>query len=115
MTQKPWLIGGAVSIKDKDDNEAADTAADLGRLRQAERVVTATRGFLQVKSDRCPMFLSLHRFMGPVSQIAVNHDDKDGAAPDPMVEDQGSRIKVRKIGPVVIEDVGYARGEDGRF
>ena len=32
-----------------------------------------------------------------VARVSVNHDGKGGTAPDPLVWDQGSRPKVRKL------------------
>ena len=41
--------------------------------------------------------LDLHRFMIAVARVWVNHDGRSGTAPDPLVWDQGSRPKARKL------------------
>ena len=39
----------------------------------------------------------LHRFMVAIARVSVNHDGKGGTALDPLVWDQVSRPKVRKL------------------
>ena len=43
------------------------------------------------------IMLDLPRFMIVVARVSVNHDGKGGTAPDPLVWDQGSKPKVRKL------------------
>ena len=44
-----------------------------------------------------PIMLDLHRFMIAIARVSVNHDGRGGTAPDPLVWDQGSRPKVRRL------------------
>ena len=47
---------GKVRREDKDGNDAADVAADFGRLRQPEAVIDARRTLLRVKKDWYPHY-----------------------------------------------------------
>ena len=78
-------------------NAEADTAADFGRRHQSEVLIDARRRLLKARSYWYPIMLDLHRFMIAVARVSVNHDGKGGTAPDPLVWDQGSRLKVRKL------------------
>ena len=49
--------------EDRIDNDGAGTAADLGRLRQQDEVITARRALIRVRSHWYPMMLDLHKFM----------------------------------------------------
>ena len=55
----------------------------------------------------------LHRFMIAIAQVSVNHDGKGGTAPDPLVWDQGSRAKVRKLAIRVNVDLASIPGPPG--
>ena len=88
---------GRVRLIDQQGNAEADTAADLGRRHQSVMLIDARRRLLQARSRWYPMLLDLHRFMIAVALVSVNHDGKGGTAPDPLVWDQGSRPKVRKL------------------
>ena len=55
----------------------------------------------------------LHRFMIAVARVSVNHDGKGGTAPDPLVWDQGSRPKVRKLAILVNVDLASLPGPSG--
>ena len=57
--------------------------------------------------------LDLHRCMTAVAQVSVNHDGKGGTAPDPLVSDQGSRPKVRKLDIRVTVDLASSPGPAG--
>ena len=59
------------------------------------------------------IMLQLHRFMIAVAAVSVNHDGKGGTAPDPVVWDQGSRPKVRKIAIRVNVDLASLPGPPG--
>ena len=52
---------------------------------------------LQVRIYWYPIMADLHRFMIAIARVSVNHDGKGGTAPDPLVWDQGSKPKVRKL------------------
>ena len=54
--------------------------------------------------------LDLHRFILAIARVSVNHDDK-GTAPDPLVWDQRSRPKVRKL--AIRVNVDLASGPPG--
>ena len=57
----------------------------------------------------------LHRFMIAVARVSVNHDDKGGTAPDPLVWDQGSKPKVRMLAIRVNVDLASLPGPLGFF
>ena len=84
-------------MSDQQENAEADTAADLGRRHQSEILIDARRRLLKARSHWYPIMLDLHRFMIAVAMVSVNHDGRGGAAPDPLVWDQGSKPKVRKL------------------
>ena len=48
-----------------------------------------------------------------VARVSVNHDGKGGTAPDPLVWDQGSRPKVRKLAFRVNVDLASLPGPPG--
>ena len=88
---------GRVRLVDQQGNAEADTAADLGRRHQSEMLIDARRRLLQARSHWYLIMMDLHRFMIAVAWVSVNHDGKGGTAHDPLVWDQGSRPKVRKL------------------
>ena len=86
---------GDVRIEDLVGNDGADAAADLGRLRQQDDVITARRDLLRARRYWYPIMLDLHKFMVAISRIEVNHDGYGGTAPDAMVWDRGGLVKPR--------------------
>ena len=72
---------GDVRIEDLVGNNGADAAADLGRLRQRDDVITARRDLLRVRRYWYSIILDLHKFMVAISRIEVNHDGYGGTAP----------------------------------
>ena len=74
MLLLPWVASGDVRLEDLVGNNGADAAADLGRLRQHDDVITARRDLLRVRRLWYPVLLDLHRFMVAISRIEVNHD-----------------------------------------
>ena len=48
-----------------------------------------------------------------VARVSVNHDGKGHTAPDPLVWDQGSRPKVRKLAIRVNNDLASLPGPPG--
>ena len=86
---------GDVRIEDLVGNNGADAAADLGRLRQQDDVITARRDLLRVRRYWYPILLDLHKFLVAISRIEVNHDGYGGTAPDAMVWDRGGIVKPR--------------------
>ena len=57
--------------------------------------------------------LDLHRFMIAIARVSVNHDGRGGTAPDPLVWDQGSRPKARKLAIRVDVDLASLPGPPG--
>ena len=92
---RAMVAGGDVRLEDLVGNDGADTAADLGRIRQHDDVITARRNLLRVRRLWYPIMLDLHRFMVAISRIEVNHDGSGGSAPDAMVWDEGGVAKIR--------------------
>ena len=104
---------GGVRLVDQRGNAEADAAADLGRRHQSEMLINARRRLLEARSHWYPIMTDLHRFMIAVARVSVNHDGKGGTAPDPLVWDQGSRSKVRKLAIRVNVDLACLPGPSG--
>ena len=104
---------GRVRLIDQQGNVEADLAADLGRRHQSEVLINARRILLQARSYWYPIMADLHRFMIAIARVSVNHDGKGGTAPDPLVWDQGSRPKVRKLHIRVNVDLASLPGPPG--
>ena len=104
---------GRVRLLDQQGNSEADTAADLGRRHQSEVLVDARRRLLKARSLWYPIMLDLHRFMISIARVSVNHDCRGGTAPDPLVWDQGSRPKARKLAIRVNVDLVSLPGPSG--
>ena len=92
---RAMVASGDVRLEDLVGNDGADAAADLGRLRQHDDVITARRNLLRVRRLWYPIMLDLHRFMVAISRIEVNQDGFGGTAPDAMVWDIGGVAKSR--------------------
>ena len=69
---------GDVRLEDLVGNNGADAAADLGRLRQQDAVITARRDLFRVRRFWYPIIFDLHKFMVAISRIEVNHDGFGG-------------------------------------
>ena len=104
---------GHVRLIDQQGNVEADIAADLGRRHQTEVLINARRRLLQARSYWYPVMADLHRFMIAIARVSVNHDGKGGTAPDPLVWDQGSKPKVRKLAIRVNVDLASLPGPPG--
>ena len=104
---------GHVRLIDQQGNVEADIAADLGRRFQTEVLIGARRRLLQARSYWYPDMTDLHRFMIAVARVSVNHDGKRGTAPHPLVWDQGSKPKVRRLAIRVAEDHASLPGPPG--
>ena len=104
------VTSGDVRVEDLVGNNGADAAADLGRLRQNDEVITARRNLLRVRRSWYPIMLDLHRFMVAISRIEVNHDGSGGTAPDAMVWDRGGIIKARAPPSRLIVDCAFLPG-----
>ena len=92
---RAMVASGDVRLEDPVGNNNADAAADFGRSRQQDDVITARRDLLRVRRLWYPIMLDLHRFMVAISRIEVNHDGFGGTAPDAMVWDKGGIVKTR--------------------
>ena len=92
---RAMVNNGDVRFEDLVGNNGADAAADLGRLRQHDDVITARRDLLRVRRFWYPIIFDLHKFMVAISRIEVNHDGFGGTAPDAMVLDKGGVLKAR--------------------
>ena len=91
------VLDGRVRGIDKLGNDAADEAADFGRRRVSNLVIDARRNWSEVCGRWYPVILSLHRFFIAISRAVVNHDGRDGTAPDPLVWSAGTRPKRRRL------------------
>ena len=104
---------GRVRLVDQRGNAEADAAADLGRLHQSEALIDARRRLLQARCHWYPIMTDLHRFMIAIARVSVNHDGRGGTAPDPLVWDQGSRPRARKLAIRVYVDLASLPGPPG--
>ena len=100
------VVLSRVRAEDRLGNIEADAAADLGRRHQSKAVMDVRRALVNAGDLSCPIMLQFHRFMVAVSRVSVNHDGRGFSAPDPLVWDQGSRIKQCSVGVRV--NVGLA-------
>ena len=97
---------GDVRLEDLVGNNGADAAADLGRLRQQDDVITARRDFLRVRRY-------WYTIMVAISRIEVNHDGYGGTALDAMVWDRGGIVKPRASSFRLIVDYATLPGPPG--
>ena len=72
-------------------------AADSGRRRVGNAVIDARRNLSGVCGRWYPVVLDLHRFFIGISRTVVNHDGRDGTAPDPLVWSAGAQPKRRRL------------------
>ena len=91
------VLHGRVREEDRLGNDAADEAADFGRRRVSPAVIDARRNMSGVCSRWYPIILDLHRFFIAISRAVVNHDGRDGTAPDPLVWSAGALPKRRRL------------------
>ena len=82
---------------DRLGNDVADEAADFGRRRVGHAVIDARRNLSGVCGRWYPVILDLHRFFIAISRAVVNHDGRDGTAPDPLVWSAGALPNRRRI------------------
>ena len=106
---------GDVRFEDLVGDNCADAAADLGRLRKHDDVISARRDFLRVRRFWYPIIFDLHKFMVAISRIEVNHDGFGGTAPDAMVWDKGGIVKARAPSFRLIVDHATLPGPPGFF
>ena len=79
------VLDGWVREVDRLGNDAAGEAADFGRRRLPPAVIDARRNLCGVCGRWYPVILDLHRFFIAISRAVVNHDGREGTAPDPLV------------------------------
>ena len=91
------VLDGRVGKVDKLGNDAADEAADFGRRRVGNAFKGARRNLSAVCRRWYPVILDLHRLFIPISRALVNHDGRDGTAPDPLVWSAGALPKRRRL------------------
>ena len=91
------VLHGRVRGEDKLGNDAADEAADFGRRRVSPAVIDARRNLSGVCGRWYPVILDLHRFFIAISRAVVNHDGREGTAPDPLVWSAGTLHKRRRL------------------
>ena len=72
-------------------------AADFGRRRVGHAVIDARRNLSGVCGRWYPLILDLHRFFLSISRTVVNHDGRDGTAPDLLVWSAGALPKRRRL------------------
>ena len=78
--------GGDVRHEDLIGNSGAHTAADLGRIRQQDVLISARHGLIRARRHPYPIIFDLHKFMVAFSRAEVNHDGHGGTALDAMTD-----------------------------
>ena len=91
------VLDGRVREVDWLGNDAADEAADSGRLRVGNVVINARRNLSGVCGRWYPVIVDLHRLFIAISRAVVNHDGQDGTALDPLVWSGGAHPKRRRL------------------
>ena len=97
QSDEDMILHGRVREEDKLGNDAADEAADFGRRRVGHAVIDARRNLSGVCGHWYPVILDFHRFFIAVSRAVVNHDGRDGTAPNPLVWSAGALPKRRRL------------------
>ena len=90
-------LSGLVAEWGLPDGFDADEVADFGRRRVGPAVIDDRRNLSGICSRWYPVLLSLHRFFIAIPRPVVNHDGRDGTAPDPMVWSAGAHPKRRRV------------------
>ena len=106
------VLDGWVHEFDRFGNNAADEAADFGRRRVGNAVIDARRDLSGVCGRWYPVVLGLHRLFIAISRAVVNHDGRDGTAPDPLVWSAGALPKRRRLVHAV-RDRAFLHGPPG--
>ena len=86
-------VKSQVKELDKFCTDLAEEAADFGRRRVDPVIIDARR----VCRCWCPIILDLHRFFIAISRAVVNHDNREGTAPDPLVWSACALPKRRRL------------------
>ena len=79
---------------------------------QSGAVMDNRRAFVKARELWYPIVPQLHRFMIAISQVSVNQG-RGCTAPDPLVWDQGSRPKQRRVDSRVNVDLATPLGPPG--
>ena len=90
------VLDGRVGEVDRLGNDAADEA-DFGRRRVGPAVINARRNLSGVCGRWYNVIIDLHRLFIAISRTVVNHDGRDGTAPDPLVWSAGAHPKRRRL------------------
>ena len=106
------VLDGRVREVDRLGNDAADDAADFGRRRDGNAVIDARRNLSGVCGRWYPVILDLHRIFIAIARAVVNHDGRDGTAPDPLVWSAGAFPKRRRLVHAV-RDQAFLPGPPG--
>ena len=88
---------GNVLQEDLIGDGRADAAADLGRSRQQDFVISARRALFRARRQWYPVVLDLHKFLVAISRIEVNHGGYGSTAPDPTTWDKGSNCQTPSL------------------
>ena len=91
------VLDGRVREVDRIGHDVADEAADFGRRRVGNAVIDARRNLSGVCGRWYPVILDLHRIFIAISRAVVNHDGRNGTAPDPLVWSAGAHPKRRRL------------------
>ena len=102
------VLDGRLREVDRIGNDAADEAADFGRRRVGNAVIDARRNLSGVCRRCYSVPLDFHRFFIAISRAVVNHDDRDGTAPDPLVWSAGALPKRRRLVHAVRDRASFA-------
>ena len=108
------VLDGRDREVDRLGNDAADEAADFGRRRVDHAVIDARRNLSGVYGRWYSVVLDLHRFFIAISRAVVNHDGRDGTAPDPLVWSAGALPKRRRLVHAV-RDQAFLTGPPGTW
>ena len=91
------VLHGRVREVNRFGNNAADEAADFGRRRVGNAIIDARRNLSGGCGRWYLVILDFHRFFIAISRAVVNHDGKDGTAPDPPVWSAGALPERRRL------------------
>ena len=105
--QGVWCVAMSCGGENCSPDGAYDSALD------SEVLIYAGRRLLQARSYWYPIMTDLHRFMIAIARVSVNHDGRGDTAPDPLVCDQGSKPKVRRLAIRVTVDLASLPGPPG--
>ena len=91
------VLDGRVREIDRLGDDAADEAADFGRGEVGNAVIDTRRNLSGGCGRWYLVILDLHRFFIAISRAVVNHDGRDGTAPDPVFWSVGTISKRRRL------------------